>query len=167
MKITKKTGYIKAGIILSFVLRICAGCSNRQDEKYTVEDLGGLAEIRIFSAEDNELIKTISDEEQLYQYNQHLNFDTSDIEERQNELKKDLNGANEQYRFVAYKRPVARFGDDEPEENFTITLYEDTDIAKMTVSDESIKAFSVPEELLAFYFEISDEEIKFLTSLAE
>lgn len=162
-----KKGYIKTGIVLLFVLYICAGCSNRQEEKYTVEDLGGLAEIRIFSAKDNELIKTVSDEEQLYQYNQRLSFDTSDIEERQGELKKSLKGANEQYRFVAYKRPVARFGDGELEENFTITLYEGTNIIKMTVSEESIKAFSVPEEFLAFYFEISDEEMDFLTSLAE
>ena len=64
-----KKGYIKTGIVLLFVLYICTGCSNRQEEKYTVEDLGGLAEIKIFSAEDNELIKTVSDEEQWYQYN--------------------------------------------------------------------------------------------------
>ena len=103
----------------------------------------------------------------MYQYNQRLSFDTSDIEECQSKLKKSLKGANEQHRFVAYKRPVARFGDGELEENFTITLYEDTNIIKMTVSKESIKAFSVPEEFLAFYFEMSDEEMDFLTSLAE
>lgn len=47
---------------------------------------------------------------------------------------------------IAYKYPVARFGAKELEENNTITLYEDTHIIKMTVAEESIKAFSIPEE---------------------
>ena len=68
-----------------------------QREKYTLEELNNLAEIRIYAAENNELLKTISDEEQLYQYNQGSAFDDSDIAERQGELKKDLEGAKEQY----------------------------------------------------------------------
>ena len=57
---------IKFGILLVFGLCILAGCSTRQGGKYTVEDLDNLAEIRIYSAENNELINTINDEEQLY-----------------------------------------------------------------------------------------------------
>ncbi len=75
-------------------LCICAGCSTQQGEKYTIEDLDNLAEIRIYSAENNELINTISDEEQLYQYNQSSLFDDSDIVERQDELEKELEGGN-------------------------------------------------------------------------
>lgn len=150
-----------------FGLCICVGCSTQQEEKYNIEDLDNLAEIRIYSAENNELIKTISDEEQLYQYNQCSIFDGSDIVERQDELKRDLEGAKEQYYLIAYKYPVARFGAKELEENNTITLYEDTRIIKMTVAEETIKAFSVPEEFLTFYYELSEEEIYFYHSLVE
>lgn len=150
-----------------FGLCICAGCSAQQEEKYTVEDLDNLAEIRIYSAENNELIKTISDEEQLYQYNQCSLFDGSDIVELQDELEKGLEGAKEQYYLVSYKYPVARFGEKELEENITIILYENTNIIKMTVSEESIKGLSIPEEFLIFYYELSEEEINFYRSLAE
>ena len=163
-----KKSYIKIFILLVFGLCICAGCSSQQGEKYTPEELDNLAEIKIYSAENNELIETISDEEQLYQYNQcSLSFDDSDIEERQDELEKDLEGIKEQYYLVAYKYPVSRFGKKELEKNNTITLYENINIIKMTVAEESIKAFSVPEEFLTFYYELSEEEIEFYRSLVE
>ena len=157
---------IKFGILLVFGLCILAGCSTQRG-KYTIEDLDDLAEIRIYSAENNELINTISDEEQLYQYNQCALFDESDIIERQGELKKELDGAKEQYHLISYKYPVAHFGKKELEKNITITLYEDTNIVKMTVAEESIKGFSIPEELLIFYYEISEEDMKFYHSLVE
>lgn len=162
-----KKSYIKIGILIVFGLCMCIGCSTRH-EKYTLEELNNLAEIKIYSAENNELIETISDEEQLYQYNQcSLSFDNSDIEERQDELKKDLEGIKEQYYLVAYKYPAARWEEKELEENTTITLYENAAIIKMTVAEESIKAFSIPEEFLTFYYELSEEEIKFYRSLIE
>lgn len=158
---------IKTGILAVLVLGICAGCSAGQGEKYTREELDNPAEIRIYSAENNELVKTISDEEQLYQYNQCPFFDDSDLVERQDELKKELEGAEEQYYLTAYKYPAARFGAKEPEENHTITLYEGTNIVKMTVADGVIKSFSVPEEFLTFYYEMPEEEMEFFRSLAE
>lgn len=159
--------YIKIGIFLVFVLCVCAGCSTRQGGKYTIEELDNLAEIKIYSAENNELIITISDEEQLYQFNQRSFFDNSDIMERQNELKKELKGITEQYYLISYKYPVAHFGEKELEENNTITLYEDTNIIKMSVAGESIKGFSIPEEFLIFYYEISEEDMNFYRSLVE
>lgn len=158
---------IKTVIWMALGLCMCAGCSAKQGEKYTREDLDNLAEIRIYAAENNELIKTVTDEEKLYQYNQCSVFDGSDIEERQDELKKDLEGAKEQYDLTAYKYPAARFGEKELEENNTITLYEDTNIVKMTVAEGSIKAFSLPEEFLTFYYEISEEEMNFYRALVE
>lgn len=159
---------IKTGILLVYGICICAGCSARQKEKYTLEELDNLAEIRIYAAENKELIKTVTDEEQLYQYNQcALSWDDSDMEERQDEWKEELGEIREQYNLVAYKYPAARFGAKELEENHTITLYEDTNVIKMTVAEESIKAFSIPEEFLTFYYELSEEEIEFYRSLAE
>lgn len=140
---------IKTVIWMALGLCMCAGCSAQQGGKYTREDLDNLAEIRIYAAEKQEPIKTVTDEEQLYQYNQCSVFDGSDIEERQDELKKDLEGAKEL------------------EENNSITLYEDTNIVKMTVAEESIKAFSIPEEFLTFYYEMSEEEMNFYRTLVE
>ena len=162
-----KRSYIITSILLVFGLCIFAGCAAQQEEKYTRENLDNLAEIRIYSTNNNELIKTISDEEQLYQFNQCSIFDGSDIEERQDEWKRGLEGAKEKYFFVAYKYPAARFGVRLLEENTTITFYEDTSIVKMTVAEESIKAFSIPEEYLTFYYELSQEEINFYHSLVE
>lgn len=159
--------YTKINILLMFVLCICAGCSTQQGKKYTLEDLDNLAEIRIYSAENNELIKTIDDEELLYQFNQCTLFDDSDIAERQDELENGLDGAKEQYYLISCKYPVARFGKKELKENTTITLYENTNIIKMTVSEECIKAFPVPEEFFIFYYEISEEEMNFYRSLVE
>ncbi|MDE5939250.1 MAG: hypothetical protein K2H37_09240 [Lachnospiraceae bacterium] len=158
---------IKTVIWIALGLCICVGCSARQGGKYTREDLDNLAEIRIYAAENQELVKTISDEEKLYQYNQCAVFDGSDIEERQEELEKALEGAEEQYYLTTYKYPAARFGGKELEENTTITLYEDKNIVKMTVSEDSIKAFSISEEFLTFYYEIPEEEMNFYRSLAE
>ena len=50
----------------------------------------------------------------------------------------------------------------ELEENNTITLYENTNIIKITVAEESIKAFSIPKEFLTFYYELSEEEMSFV-----
>lgn len=162
-----KKRYILISILLILGLYICVGCSMQKREKYTLEDLDNLAEIRIYSAENKELIKTISDKEQLYQYNHYLIFDDLDVEERQDELKKRLEEAKEQYYLIAYKYPVARFKSKELEENHTITLYENTNIIKMTVAEESIKAVSIPEEFLTFYCELSKEEMHFYHSLVE
>ncbi len=161
--------HIKISVLLMFGLGICicAGCSAQQEKKYTREDLDNLAEIRIYAAETDELVKTIQDEEQLYQYNQCSLFEASDIEERQDELKQSLEGKKEQYDLVSYKYPAARFGSKELEENSTITLYEDTNIIRLAVSEESIKAFSVPEEFLTFYYEIPEEDMDFYRSLVE
>ncbi|MCM1050291.1 MAG: hypothetical protein NC433_17925 [Clostridiales bacterium] len=160
--------YIKIGILLVWGLCVCVGCSAGQERKYTIEELDNLAEIKIYSAENNELIKTISDKEQLYQYIQCSLWHDLDVEEeRQDELKKGLEGIEEQYYLVSYKYPVARLGDKELEENTTITLYEDTNIIKMAVAEESIKAFPIPEEFLIFYYEISEEEMQFYRSLVE
>lgn len=158
----------KISILLAFGLCVCAGCSAGQERKYTAEELDNLAEIKIYAAGTDELIKTITDEDQLYQYTQCSLWNDLDVEEeRQTELEKDLAGKKEQYDLVSYQYPAARFGEKEPEENTTITLYEDTNIIKLTVADESIKSFSLPEGFLTFYCELSEEEMNFYRFLAE
>lgn len=156
---------IKISVIFVLILSLCVGCSARHN-KYTVEELDNLAKIEIFSATDNELITTVNDEELLYQFNQHLNLNSEDIEKHQKELKQDIAQLDEQYYLISYKNPVAKFGSKELEKNLTLTLYEDTNIVKMEVSQESIKSFPIPQEFLVFYYNISDEDIEFYRSLA-
>lgn len=164
---------MKIGILFVLGIWICTGCSVKQEGNYTLEELDNLAEIRIYDAENDELIKTINEDEQLYQYNQCLPLadevadEDTYMEERQREWKEELEDAKAQYYLTTYKYPVSRFGKKELEKNTTITLYEDKNIIKMTVSEESIKAFSLPEELLTFYYELSEEELDFYHSLLE
>ena len=162
----KKKKFIKICMFLVMVLCICAGCSMKQGGKYTLEELDNLAQIEIYSAENDEQIKVIDDEEMLYQYNQCFP-DGSYSEEEQEELEKSLEGTVEEYYLISYKYPVARFGKGELEKNTTITIYENSNVVKMTVADESIKAFSIPQEFLTFYYEVSDEDMEFYQSLIE
>ena len=81
------------------------------------------------------------------------------------EPKEPVEDGRETYSIVVYKYPVAKFGDREPVKFLTMTLYENTDIVRMVVADESIKIFSLPEEFLTFYYEMSEEEREFCVSL--
>ncbi len=161
-----KKRFIKISMFLVMVLCICAGCSMNQERKYTLDELGNLAQIEIYSAENDELVKVIDDEETLYQYNQCFP-DGSYSEEEQEELEKSLEGIAEEYYLISYKYPVARFGKGELEKITTVMLYENSNVVKMTVADESIKAFSIPQEFLTFYYEVSDEDMEFYRSLIE
>ena len=119
---------------------------------------------KIYSALNNELIKTIDNEKILSEYNNKLSF-YEDYEENQEKLKENIQEQKEQYKFVDYKFPVSKIGNKELEENFTITLYENSNIIKMTASSESIKSFSLSQEFLSFYYSISDKELQFFYSL--
>lgn len=153
-------------VVLLTLLCICVGCSASQNTKYTLDDLGNLAQIEIYSAETNELVKVVDDEEMLYQYNQ-CSYDYSSSEEQQKELEKAIEGVEEEYYINLYKYPTAHFGRKELEKNTTITLYENSNIIKMTVSEECIKGAYIPPEFLTFYYEISDKDMEFYHSLIE
>lgn len=148
------------------VLCIFTGCSSHQDRKYTVDELDNLAQLKIYLAETNELMKVVSDEEMLYQYNQ-CSFDSSYSVEHQEELEKAIEGVKEEYYIDSYKYPVSHFGSQELERNTTITIYENSNVIKMTVSEESIKGASIPQEFLIFYYEMSDKDMEFYHSLIE
>lgn len=162
-----KKCYIKVSVLFVLIACVLTGCLAKKDKTYTREELDNLAKIEIYLAENDKLIKTIDDEKQLYRYNQCMSFDDTDIEERQKELKKSIEGKREQYYFISYKYSVARFSKKKVEKNITITLYENSNAIKITVSKESIKGISIPQEFLVFYYEISDEDMEFYHSLIE
>lgn len=147
---------------------VCAGCAANADAKYTREELDNLARIELYSAGSEDALKVIEDEDVLYRFNQVV-FDEVEeqFEEYQEELEEALAETAEEYRFVAYKYPVSRFGSKEPEEDMAVTVYKDSDIVKMSVSQGRIKGVYVPEEYLTFYYELSDTDMEFYRSLAE
>ena len=49
----------------------------------------------------------------------------------------------------------------------SITLYENSNIIKMTVPEEIIISAFIPQEFLVFYYEMSDEDMEFYHSLVE
>lgn len=164
--IMDKKRFIRISMVVVMLLCICAGCSMKQERKYTPEELDNLAQIEIYSAENDGLVKVIDDEDVLYQYIQCF-WDGSYSEEEQEELEKSLEGTAEEYYLISYKYPVARFDKGGLEKNTTVMIYENSNVVKMTVADESIKAFSIPQEFLTFYYEVSDEDMEFYQSLIE
>lgn len=164
--------YIKISILSILVWCLCTGCAAGQEKSYTAEDLGNVAQIEVYAAGDNienrELLKTITDEELLYEYNQCSFWNNSDYsEEHQANLKEAIKGLTEQYDLVSYKYPAAHIHEQTLEKELTLTLYENSTVIKMTVAEESIKNISVSEEYLTFYFDVSAEDLDFLHSLAE
>ncbi len=173
---------VLAGIALTiFAL---TGCGLSEESGYTREELDNLAKLEIYEADSDTLIRAIEDEETLYRFNQvfqvsQVSGDDSDSEDAYiewesaledygmgtEEPKEPLKDAREIYDIVVYKHPVAKFGDKEPVKFLTMTLYENTDIVRIVVADESIKIFSLPEEFLTFYYRMSEEESEFYVSL--
>ena len=168
-----------AGCALAACLLVGCGVSQEtQERKYTEEELNNLAKLEIYEAGSDTPLKTVEDEETLYQYSQILSraeddgddfaewepeFD--DYESEEWEWKENPADEQETYRIVAYRYPVAKFGDKEPVKFLTTTLYENTDITKMIVEGTVIKSFSLPEEFLTFYYEMTEEEREFYDDL--
>lgn len=148
-----------AGVLLT-------GCGLSREDGYAGEDLQNTAKLELYEAGSDKLIKTIQDEETLYQYIQAVGFSEDSYEaETEKELKETAENAGETYYLVVYKYPAAKFGDKEPEKNYTTTLYQDVNIAKLVVAEAGVKNIALPEELLTFYYEMSKEEQAFYESL--
>lgn len=160
-------------IIISVLLCGCGADNNplmeeqKESKQYTAEELGNIAKIEVFSGKKEEPLNVINREEILYQYNQCLNYGANDLNSEQKELEKSVEGLEEEYTIISYKRPVALINDETLEKNTTIITFKNSNIVKMTVSKESIKGTYVPEEFLIFYYENSDEEMEFYRSLVQ
>lgn len=167
--------YRKIILVLIMVSVLLCGCQADKNpdvseyREHTAEELNNLAQIEIYSAKNHELIKIISEEEMLYRWNQcvGIGFDDSDLEGQQEELEKSIEGLEEQYDFISYKYSASQFHNQELEKNIIITLYENTNIVKMTVSQESVKGAYIPQEFLEFYYNVPDEDMEFYRSFIE
>ena len=166
--------YVRGGkfgmLLAGMALAVCtlAGCAVSEESGYFREGSYDPVKLEIYEAESGELQKTVEEEETLYQFNQLFEVSGEELETGTEHYEAGMvKEAEETYHIIVYKRPVAKFGDKEPVKIFTVTLYENTDVAKMTVVDESINAFHIPEEFLTFYYEMSKEESDFYASLID
>ena len=164
------TRKVPVAIVLLIVFSVFSGCSVGT---HADSNEPQLARVEIYSASDQTLIGTIEDKKALATFNENTlfteqldNMDEDSINQ-QAEIQKELEVHTEQYNFISYKAPVAVSSDGTLEKIYEITVYKDTNIIKFQVSPESIKNFSVPSELLTFYFKASDETLKYLNSLVQ
>lgn len=158
-----KTIYVLlAGILSAIAL---AGCGVGRDS--TGEDLQQLAQIEIYSG-NGDLINTVVDESVLRQFNS-LNYTDipSDTDSEQQGLENETEKLAVLYTIISYKEPVAVYNDGNLEKLMEMTVYEDSNIIKEQIALENIKEVYVPEECLTFYSTVSDEDKKFILSLAE
>lgn len=141
---------------------------NEKDEReYTAEGSGNLARLEIYSGEDEELLKVIDQKELLDQYDRCLAYEGQDLDEDQKELKEKAEEKEELFSIVSYKYPAALINDGTLEKNTTVTFYENSNILKVEVSEESIKNMYVSPDLLTFYCEAPEEDMEFYRSLSE
>lgn len=159
-------------VLLAMTGILLTGCSAiTTDKGYTRKELDNLAKLEVYEAGSDKLLRTIEDEEILYQYNQtavdSVSVFEADWEEEETELKEAPDNAAASYYIVSYKYPTAKFGDKELKKNTTITLYQDTNIAKIAVDPGAVKSIALPEEFLTFYYQMSEEESAFYESLLE
>lgn len=159
-------------VLCIFTGILLTGCSIfTTDKGYTREELDNLAKLEVYEAGSDKLLRTIEDEEILYQYNQAAKDSVyvfaEDWEQKEKDLREGAENAGASYYIVAYKYPAAKFGNKEPKKYTTIMLYQDTNVAKMVLDAGNVKSIALPEELLTFYYEMSEEESAFYESLFE
>lgn len=170
-------------IVCGMAVTFLAGCGNGARKGYTREELDNLARLELYEAGSDMLLQTIEDEETLYRYCQARAASEDAYEYEAEESLKETaesaetagttesaetaESAGASYYLAVYQYPAAKFGDKTPKKIYTITLYQDTNIAKMVVEDEVIKMITLPEEFLTFYYKMSDTEREFYESLLE
>ncbi len=154
--------FLMAGILSVMAL---TGCGADRDN--AGEDLQRLAQIEVYSSDGN-LINTITDEDILEQFNS-LNFTdiSSDTDSEQDGLESETDKLTVLYTIVSYKEPAAVHNNGALEKLMEITVYEDSNIVREQVVQESIKGSYIPEEYLVFYSMVSDEDKNFILSLTE
>lgn len=161
-------------IALLILITIIIVCFIRTDVNgdNTTKKLQRLAQVEIYSAKEDKLIKTIEDKETLTTFNNNTifteqYFDMDDDNMNQEEARQEVENYEPQYTFVTYKTPAALNNNGDLEKVLEITTFKDTNIIMMRVSPDSVKNIAVPSEYLTFYFEVSDEVTTYLNSLVK
>ena len=108
------------------------------------------------------------DEEILSQFNDLDYTDmSSDTDADMDALESKIGDLNVICTVISYKTPVAANHDGSLEKLMELTVYEDSNIIKEQIAQETIKGGYVPKEFLTFYVTVSDEDKNFILSLME
>jgi hypothetical protein len=164
-------------LLTAFIAITLVGCSEvisfeASTDDNTTDNLQRLSCIKIYSATNQTLINTIEDKDILIKFIQNTTFaeqwtntGTDDSIDQQEKIRQKLEDYEPQYIITSYKTPAAIINDGNLEKISDITIYKDTNIIKMQISPDTIKAYRIPSEYLTDYFEITDEVRDFLISL--
>ncbi len=148
-----------------FCVLTLSGCHAALGAGDTQKDLQRLQQAEIYSADGN-LLRTITDEDILKQFNQIHWADLSSSTQADGMGTEDKS-LSVQCTIILYKTPAALLHDESLEKYLELTVYEKSNIIKEQIAPENVKAIPVSEELLTFYVTVSDEEKELLLSLAE
>lgn len=122
-----------------------------------------IAKIDIFSAIDNQLIKTIEDRKVLDSFAENASEIENVFMDGEDPKLSDYTG---DYIFAVY-RVSAAVGSNDYVKLYDITTYKDTNILKMQISPEIIKNIKLPASLLTYSYEGADDVIQYLYSLLD
>lgn len=139
----------------AFCLALLAGCGADTNSAES-EDQTKQTRVEIYSAQDDELLTSIENQETIDELLQTYNWDT------RNALPDDL---VEEYKIVVYQETTLLWGqnpDDEREYELieTITTFQDSEYVKEVIAGDVIKNMDVPEEVLTSYYVMPDEAVK-------
>lgn len=172
----KHSGHLRSkavcfGIVCVLAGTLLTGCGSAAEGNYTREELNNFARLELYDAESGTLLKTVEDEETLYQFckvgTAGLASEDAYMPEEGENLRETAEAAGASCYLEVYQYPAAKFGDKTPQKIYTFTLYQNTNIARVAVEDAAVKNIKLPEELLTFYYEMSEEESAFYESLLE
>lgn len=122
-----------------------------------------IAKVDVFSAIDNQLIKTIKDRKVLDSFAENTSEIDNVLADEENPKLLDY---PEDYIFVFY-RVSAEVGSNDYVKLYDITTYKDTNILKLKISPDTIKNIRVPASFLTYSYEATDEMIQYLYALLQ
>lgn len=149
-------------IVATFVFSGCASGHASESAVNSVKNQK-IARIEVFSAADNNLLKTIDDKsildkfaEKTTFFDSEYNYETSDDTV--------LAKYKPNYKFVVYKVSSV-VGSTDLEKIYDLTTYTNTNIIKLQLSPDVVKNMEIPSDLLTYNFKISVDVVEYLNSL--
>jgi hypothetical protein len=163
---SKKNILVLSFLALVVILLGYNNLSKISGKETTSQKLQRLSRIEVYSAKDNVLINTFEDRDALLQFDK-VCTDILSVSGNEEDVNTFPGNKLPLYTIITYKKSAAIYSKKELEKSLTLTLYQDSNKIKLEVAPENVKAFSVPDEYLTFYADLSDENLKYLLALAK
>jgi len=137
---------------LAACLLLLASCGKSPSESASKADTKQL-KAEVYSAQDNTLLKTITDQELLSDLNDFSDWDGGDSPSE---------GLAPEYTLLVYQEKTLLAGQDPDAEREyelieTLTTYQDSRYMTAAISPDAVKSVPLPEDLLTFRCEIPKE----------